>query len=411
MLGPADLFPYKRYRNEQEEFILKSYKILNEGNHLVVSAPNGFGKTTSVLCATLPVALENDLKIVYCCRTHTQNSRVIAELGAIHEHLKEKGLVQDNDELATSFAGVSLRGRNEMCFKEQIRETELSPGDASAVCSQLRKDNRCIYYKNFQKFTGEEKKLSSLLKKCALDSDEIMNACSEKKICPYFFSRDLLKTSRIAVCNYNWFFNPSIQDKFLESIDAAIEDILLVIDEAHNLPSMSEEIHSLKMGKFTISNAKKELRDYYSSQQGLDSIERLLVASEELFDEYEKKAGNQDEIEVDARELIEHMEAKVGAKLTNVLKDLDEKGDEIQKFKLEAGKKSPRSFCKAVARFWMEWQYSTMDKAAYYHCFSADKGKYTSGFSFEAVCLDPGLVGIKHILDNVYGSISLSGTI
>ena len=54
--------------------------MLHEGRHVVAVAPNGFGKTISTLCATIPVAYENGLKIVYCCRTHTQNSRVIAEL-------------------------------------------------------------------------------------------------------------------------------------------------------------------------------------------------------------------------------------------------------------------------------------------------------------------------------------------
>ncbi|HME54714.1 MAG TPA: ATP-dependent DNA helicase [Candidatus Lokiarchaeia archaeon] len=411
MLGPKDFFPYPAYRNEQEEFILNSNEILSAGKHVIVSAPNGFGKTISVLSAALPVALENDLKIVYCCRTHVQNSRVIEELDAIHQHLLERGLVEDKDTIASEFTGVSLRGRSEMCFKDQIRENELSPGDASAVCSQLRKDGKCVYFKNFQKLTSENKEPASILHKFAVDSDEIINACNEKKLCPYFFSRALLKGAKVAVCNYNWFFNPSIQENFLESIDAAIEDILLIIDEAHNLPPLSEEIHSLKIGKFTINNARKELQDYFPSRQDTRQIDQFLKMTEDLFDDYERKVNTQDEMEIDAREIVDGLKASIGMNLAQVLKDLDEKGDQIQKEKLETGRKNPRSFCKAVARFWTEWQYSTLDKAAYYHCFSTEKARYSFNHFFEAVCLDPGLVGIKSILDNVYASISLSGTI
>jgi DNA excision repair protein ERCC-2 len=414
MIGPDKLFPYKRFRDEQEAFITKACNALNAGNHVIASAPNGFGKTISVLCATIPVALENDLKIVYCCRTHTQNSRVITELNAIHKHLLDKHIVQDVDELAENYSGVSLRGRNEMCFKDQIRETDLSPGDSSAVCGQLRKDNKCKYFKNFQRLNSNEQSSSSILQKYALDSDDIINACSAKEICPYFFSRDFLKKARVSVCNYQWFFNPWIQDKFLESIGVGIEDILLVIDEAHNLPSLSEEIHSLRMGKNTITNARKELRDYFSSSSdaGLEPVERLLHASEDLFDTYERGLKNQDEIEIDARSIIEHLQSSIHSNLDGTIKLLDDRGDEIQKQKLEAGRKSPRSFCKAVAQFWSEWQSSTMDKAAYYHCFSAERDrKYSSSYMFEAVCLDPGLVGTKRIMDNVYASISLSGTI
>nr|MDO8087809.1 ATP-dependent DNA helicase [Candidatus Sigynarchaeum springense] len=413
MIGLEKMFPYARFRDEQEVFIKKAYESLNAGNHVIASAPNGFGKTISVLCATLPVAIENDLKIVYCCRTHMQNSRVITELDTIHKHLLNKQVVSDVGEIAENYSGVSLRGRNEMCFMDQIRETDLSPSDSSAVCAQLRKDGRCKYFKNFQVFSASDQgKTAPFLKKYALDSDDILSACSMKKVCPYFFSRDFLKSARVSVGNYQWFFNPWIQDKFLESIGVGIEDVLLVIDEAHNLPSLSEEIHSLRMGKFTITSARKELRDYFPGDAGLEPAEQLLRASEALFDSHERSLRNQEEIEIDARAIIENLQSSIHSNLSGAIKLLDDRGDEIQRQKLEAGRKSPRSFCKAVAQFWSEWQSSTMDKAAYYHCFSMERDrKYSSNYLFEAVCLDPGFVGIKKIMDNVYASISLSGTI
>ncbi|MBN2150535.1 MAG: ATP-dependent DNA helicase [Candidatus Lokiarchaeota archaeon] len=412
-IGPDKLFPFKRFRDEQEAFITKTYETLEAGNHVIASAPNGFGKTISVLCATLPVAIENDLKVVYCCRTHVQNSRVITELEAIHKHLLGNRIVDDASTIAVDYSGVSLRGRNEMCFKDQIRETDLSPGDSAAVCAQLRKDSRCKYYKNFQKLlAGAEHASEPVLERHALDSDAIIAACTAKGICPYFFSRDLLKSARVSVGNYQWFFNPWIQDRFLESIGVGIEDVLLVIDEAHNLPSLSEEIHSLRMGKFTITSARKEMRDYFPGEPGLEPAELLLRASEDLFDSYERGLRNQEEIEIDARAIIQHLQSSTRSSLAGAIELLDDRGDEIQKQKLETGRKSPRSFCKAVAQFWSEWQSSTMDKAAFYHCFSTDRGrKYSSNYTFEAVCLDPGLVGIKKIMDNVYASISLSGTI
>ncbi|NMC07782.1 MAG: ATP-dependent DNA helicase [Candidatus Lokiarchaeota archaeon] len=413
MIRPETLFPYNRFRDEQEGFIVRAYDALNEGNHVIAAAPNGFGKTISVLCATLPVALENELKIVYCCRTHTQNARVIMELNAIHEHLIRKKIVPGIDEIAENYSGVSLRGRNEMCFKDQIRETDLSPGDASAVCTQLRKDNKCKYYKKFQQLSASEIPASNILPRQALDSDDVLNACREKEICPYFFTYNFLETARVAVCNYNWFFNPNIHDRFMESIGVGIEDILLVIDEAHNLPSLSEEIYSLRMSKFTVTNARKELREYFTSSRDerVELAERLLIATEELFDAYESRLKLKDEMTIDGRALIESLRSSTRGSLEGAFKMLDDLGDEIQKQKLEAGRKSPRSACKAVAKFIEEWQY-TMDKAAYHHCFSVERDrKYSSSFQFEAVCLDPGTVGIKKVMEHVYASISLSGTI
>jgi DNA excision repair protein ERCC-2 len=353
--------------------------------------------------------LENDLKIVYCCRTHTQNSRVIAELNAIGEHLNQTE--GDSKELLGQIGGISLRGRGEMCFKTQITKTGLSPGDASVVCSQLRKDKKCVFFNNFQKLLEKSNQLGIPGDTLAFDADQIMAWCSEKKICPYFFAKELMASVRVIAANYNWIFNPTIQDKFLDSIGKSIEDILLIIDEAHNLPSLAEEINSLKLGRYTVMAAKKELVDYFGYTPELRKIEAFLAAVEELFTTFEKRIGMQEEIEIDARNIIESLSAVVDGNLKGFLTFMSEKGEEIQKKKVEAGRKTPRSFVHAVAQFWSSWYFSTVDKAAYYHVFSQDSNKTSANYFLEAVCLDPGLVGIKDVIENVYATISMSGTI
>ena len=45
--------------------------------------PNGTGKTIIALCSLLPLAFEKNLKIIYMCRTHSQNRRIIKELTKI----------------------------------------------------------------------------------------------------------------------------------------------------------------------------------------------------------------------------------------------------------------------------------------------------------------------------------------
>lgn len=409
---PTTLFPYDAYRKEQREFILQSHELLEAGTHVIVSAPNGFGKTVSVLSAVLPVAMRNDLKVVYCCRTHTQNSRVIAELDTIHRRLQARGEKDVEDALAV-LGGVSLRGRGDACLKEQIRDSGLSPGDAASVCTQLRSDGKCIYYKNLQKIAGkmEEFLASNAISTVAFDADFIMDTCAVKKLCPYLFGRELLKSVRVSVVNYNWFFNPVIQERFLEALGVPVEEVLLIVDEAHNLPSLAEEIHSLKLGRNTIAAARRELTDYYrSSKADVARVRDLVDAVEALFDKHERKCKGE-EIELDARGIFDDLDTRLGGNALDALRLATEKGEEIQKFKVEAGRKNPRSFLKGIAHFWREWHYTTQDRAAYYHCFSTDQGKLAANHHFEAVCLDPGLVGMQDLLERVYASISLSGTI
>ena len=58
------------------------------------------------LSALLPVAIANNLKIIYLCRTHSQNTRVIKELKKISEFMKDSG--SNNMKIK----GLSIRGRN-----------------------------------------------------------------------------------------------------------------------------------------------------------------------------------------------------------------------------------------------------------------------------------------------------------
>ncbi|MFX0099932.1 MAG: ATP-dependent DNA helicase [Candidatus Hodarchaeota archaeon] len=400
------LFPYKP-RDFQEEFMARSSQILDEGQHVVISAPNGFGKTISTLCSAIPVAMENDLKIVYCCRTHTQNARVISELNAINYHLREKGM--DDPRYTPYLQGIALRGRGEMCVMDQIRQNNLSPNDASLVCMQLRLSG-CKPFKNLKGLSDAQKKKLFEEGGKGWDSGEINTFCDERGICPYFFSMELMKNSKLVVCNYNWMFNPFIQDRLLDAMEASIEDILLIIDEAHNLPSLAENIHSLKLGRYPIEYAPGEVRAYAEKEDTVE-ISKLLSAIKDVYEKYIRKLGSRDEIKLDANmlidEIIHHKKYHLNENLADVLRDLDDLGEFIVKEKISTGKKNPRSHCKTLAKFWGSIYHETSGKDSYYHCFSRQNSQHF----FEAVCLDPGKAGIKDIMDNIYASVSLSGTI
>ena len=79
----AEFFPYKDVRPFQDEFIRTIHDAIREGRSAIVEGSNGLGKTIAVLCACLPLAEEENLKILYVARTHRQHERVIEELRAV----------------------------------------------------------------------------------------------------------------------------------------------------------------------------------------------------------------------------------------------------------------------------------------------------------------------------------------
>ncbi|MHA1794439.1 MAG: helicase C-terminal domain-containing protein [Promethearchaeota archaeon] len=411
-LGPLDLFPYEKFRRDQKDFINNCRNYLEEGQHVVISAPNGFGKTISVLCATIPVAIKKDLKIVYLCRTHTQNKRVIDELNSIYRYLLKKGIISKKDNVISELGGIALKNRKDMCFKRQINEVNnLSPSDASTVCSQIRQSGRCIYYKNLKKLMENHSSFTLPDGVIAIDPDFLKNFCMKKKICPYFFSKELQEKFRISVANYNWVFNPFILEQFLKYLDCSIEDLILIIDEAHNLPPLGERLYSYKLTESTIKYAINELKDYYYSNDISDVLEFLNELLLE-FKNFEIRLNKSDEIEIDERALSDKLNSKLDGQLKDIIKDLEEFGEEILKDKIKSGKSRPRSHVAAVAKFWREWIYTTIDKPYYYHCFSTNNdSSYSTRQYLEAFCLDPGVGGFKGITENVYSTISISGTI
>ncbi|MBD3195082.1 MAG: hypothetical protein GF317_08515, partial [Candidatus Lokiarchaeota archaeon] len=111
MIDYFQFFPYQQFRISQEKIIKQIESSGRSHKNILLLGPNGLGKTIIALSALLPIAIENDLRILYLCRTHSQNTRVINELIKISEHMKELNL-------DLNVNGLSIRGRNEMCLNE-----------------------------------------------------------------------------------------------------------------------------------------------------------------------------------------------------------------------------------------------------------------------------------------------------
>ncbi|GAH16456.1 unnamed protein product, partial [marine sediment metagenome] len=137
-------FPYEHFRSDQERIIKQIEKASLEKKNSLLAAPNGTGKTIIALSAILPLAIKKNLKILYLCRTHSQNTRIIKELTKISTHLR-------NNDINIKVSGLSIRGRNEMCLNEVLLGLKLNPRESMAVCSDLRKNRSCKFFLNLIK--------------------------------------------------------------------------------------------------------------------------------------------------------------------------------------------------------------------------------------------------------------------
>jgi len=164
-------FPYEKFRKNQEEVIKRIEKGARERKNMLLVAPNGTGKTIIALSALLPLAYQKDLKIIYMCRTHAQNARIIKELIKISDYLKDKG-----SELKVN--GLSIRGRNEMCLNKTLLELKANPREAMAICSDMRRNKTCSYFLNLLRKKNEDESLifiSPTILEKPIDAEELQN--------------------------------------------------------------------------------------------------------------------------------------------------------------------------------------------------------------------------------------------
>ena len=78
-----NFFPFEEFRQDQETTIIGINQCIEKNGNFLLIAPNGTGKTITSLCGVFPLAFKNNLKILYLCRTNTQNTRIIEELNKI----------------------------------------------------------------------------------------------------------------------------------------------------------------------------------------------------------------------------------------------------------------------------------------------------------------------------------------
>jgi len=244
----AKYFPYTSVRPFQDEFIETVYKSVVEGNSVIIEGSNGLGKTVSALAACLPVAKEKGLKILYVAKTHRQHDRVIEELKEIAKKRRVSGL--------------SLMGRQEMCLHPLIQRHPSDARSAMETCKQLKSEKKCHYYENIERRFEDYVELQAEMSSSPCKAIEALKACRTYEFCPYEFVKFMLNEVDVVALSYLYVFDPSIRSAFLKNLETPLQRLLLIVDEAHNLPETAVEIDSENLSLFTIRQAEREARDY-----------------------------------------------------------------------------------------------------------------------------------------------------
>ncbi|HEX9671386.1 MAG TPA: DEAD/DEAH box helicase, partial [Thermoanaerobaculia bacterium] len=198
-------FPYRELRPGQEEILAAVGTALANGEHVLLQAATGIGKTVAALYPALRYALEHDKRLFVLTAKTLQQEMV----GTVLRLLNTEG----------AFRSLRLRAKAKMCANEQV------------ICHE----EYCRYAKDYAlKLQGSGLVRRLLDEHPTLEPDDVFRAAQATEVCPFEVSLELLGRSQVTVCDYNYAFDPYVSLPDFGP-DRDLSDVVLVIDEIHNL--------------------------------------------------------------------------------------------------------------------------------------------------------------------------------
>jgi DNA excision repair protein ERCC-2 len=384
-----EFFPYKTIRPNQDLFIKSVFNSVKAQRSILIEGNNGLGKTISSLSACLPIAVEKDLKILYVARTHRQHDRVIEELRAISRKHK--------------VSGISIRGRNHMCLNNFASKNANDSKSHMEICELLKTKSRCPYHRNPQQETYDYLRLQQQISMRPYKSSEIQTVCRKKKLCSYELVKSSLSDIKVIALSYLYVFDPIIRNAFLKNLETQLKKIILIVDEAHNLPETAINISSRSLSLFVLRQAELEAKKFGNKD--------ITFFANFMKNEIEELTANIRGEQIIPPKLLLEMLQKHGdiANPIAFFNELHEVGNAIKRKLLSEGK-NPRSYIHGMSEFLINWL-KTIDEESFINLastyFTREKVRTAK---LEIVALDPSKI-TSPVFSSTYSNVIMSGTL
>jgi DNA excision repair protein ERCC-2 len=291
-----------------------------------------------------------------------------------------------------------------MCLNSFVLESADFVAPISEVCGQLKATGRCTYFENLRRAGDPEDLLEDMPKK-VLTAPEITKLARSRSLCPYELTKWLAKVVDVVALSYLYVFDPWILDVFLPDLETPASKMVLVQDEAHNVPTTALDSASDSLTIGTIRQALREATTYNDdiSKDFSHALAKTILEMSSDMKESDERVVDPQKI-VESAITIGHLEHQ-----KFVLGHMKELGTNIRKGLLKAGK-FPRSSIYRVSEFLLRWL-RTAERKDYTFLLASSRGLGESRkVSLDLVALDPTSV-TRSVLDLIHSSVAISGTI
>lgn len=209
-------FPFAAPRRGQKELVETVAENFDKARPLLVQAPTGLGKTAGILYPALKESLARGQKVIYVTPKNSQHT--VAEEAV--EKIQEQGC---------KIRPLTITAKSKMCLK------------AEPLCNP----KYCEFAKDYYKKIYDHGLIDKMAKMRNLTSSKLKALGEEFEVCPFELSVEAIERADVVIGDYNYVFAPrGLLGRLSEPLLEPTEKANLVIDEAHNLPSRSQDYFS-----------------------------------------------------------------------------------------------------------------------------------------------------------------------
>ena len=206
-------FPHSSPRPGQQRIIDSVRNTLETGGHLIAEAPTGSGKTAASIFPALAHGLITGKQVVFLTSKTLQQKMAVSAFRAMNER--------------GTFRTLQLRSKEKMCANDRV----------------LCHEDFCPYAKGYAEKMNKSRILDNLREKHShFEPDAVFAEAKHERVCPFEVQLELAAKADAVVGDYNYVFEPGTALRHLSRDE--LDQAILLIDEAHNLPDRGRKIFS-----------------------------------------------------------------------------------------------------------------------------------------------------------------------
>lgn len=371
------LFPHDSVRPIQDRLLKAVIQSVQDRTNLIVHAPTGLGKTAASIAPALTNALDDTSKVVFFLTSRHMQHKI-----ALDTLLRIKARHDVN------FSTADIIGKKWFCIQPNVHR--MRPMEFYEYCNNLRDDRLCEYYENLRKNDKPSPESLNLMKYLKqnnpLPTEQVIEACRQHKLCPYEVALMLAKISKVIVTDYFYLFNAHIRNSFLKKIGKSLDDCIMIVDEAHNLPHRVKDLNSIKLTSVMLSRALSEAK-----KQDRKDIIKVLNQIGMLLERLQPAQG---EMYLKSEDVVEPLQKFMG---------YDEMVGMLNAVGAEIREKQQYSYIGSVGLFLEQW---TGQDQGYTRILQ----RSDNFLSLKYQCLDPSII-TDEVINNTASTILMSGTL